>query len=101
MASEQFLPAKEERNGKAVNWAWGLGCFLFQLPDYFTGQAGLGLSPVVHWPPAACHVLGVVPLGQNWARRRGSCVSRRCSLTLELHPTREGTPSSGLTAQSL
>lgn len=76
---------------------WVVSYFSFQI----TGQAGLGLSPVVHWPPAACHVLGVVPLGQNWARRRGSCVSRRCSLTLGLHPTREGTPSSGLTAQSL
>lgn len=71
MVSEKYLAAKEERNGKAINWAWALGCFLFQLPDYFTGQASLGLSPAVHWPPAVCHVLDVVPIRAEQGKGKG------------------------------
>lgn len=33
MASEKYLPAKGERNGKVVNWVWAL-----QLVSYFSFQ---------------------------------------------------------------
>lgn len=48
MASEKYLAARQVRNGKVVNLARTLGCFLFQPPDYFAGQTSSGLSPAAH-----------------------------------------------------